>query len=140
MVKYNDFKLTKLFNLGSGISTNGQGLLQNNTVIIADANGGIEDIYCSSGSTVPNTGSWISPTGADVTNDTIDPFEVKLGGIENPASLVIHQRNGHLVTRSFQGVYTCKIKDDMQELNYLQVGIYPTGFNSKKFFKLKYNM
>ena len=67
----------------------------------------------------------------DVTNDTIDPFEVTVGGLEDPASLVVHQRNGHLVTRSFQGVYTCIIMDTLQELKYLLVGIYPTGFNSK---------
>ena len=80
---------------------------------------------------VPNIGSWISPSGIDLTNSTIDPFDVLVGGREDPGSLVIQQRSGHLISSSFQGVYRCIIEDEMQQQNYLLVGIYATGFSSK---------
>ena len=116
---------------GTGLSYTGRGLLDNNTVIIAGSNGDLGDIHCTSSSAMPNIGSWISPNGVNVTRDTSDPFDVLVGGSNDPASLVITQRSGHLITRSFQGVYTCAIDDAMQQLKYLQVGIYPSGFNSK---------
>ena len=116
---------------GTGLSYIGRGLLDNNTVIIAGSNGDLSDLHCTSSSTIPNIGSWISPNGVNVTRDTSDPFDVLVGGSNDPASLIITQRSGHLITRSFQGVYTCAINDAIQQLKYLQVGIYPSGFNSK---------
>jgi len=80
-----------------------------------------------------NIGSWISPNGNDVTRDSSDPFDVLVGGSNDPGSLIITQRSGHLITRSFQGVYTCIIEDDEQQSKYLQVGLYPNGFNSKYY-------
>lgn len=115
---------------GTGLSYGGSGLLENNTVIIADPNGIVDDLHCSSDSKVANTGQWISPNGVDVTNNTVLPFEVTVGNEQDPGSLLIHQRNGHILTRSFQGVYTCLVPDADGVQQYLSVGIYQNGFNS----------
>ena len=77
-----------------------------------------------------NIGRWISPNGVDVTNSTILPFEVTVGGEQDPGSLLIHQRNGHILTRSFQGIYTCLVPNADGVEQYLSIGIYENGFNS----------
>lgn len=116
---------------GIGLSYTGRGLLQNNTFITADSTGLIGELDCSSNSTTANTGRWIAPTGVDLTNSTTDPFDVIVGDEQDPGSLVIRQRIGHAVTRSFEGVYRCAIQDNGGVQTYLHVGIYRHGFNSK---------
>ena len=106
-------------------------MLENNTFITTDANGMIDDFHCSSDSTVANIGCWIAPNGVDLTSSTTDPFDVSVGDEQDPGSLVIQQSSGHIVTRSFQGVYTCAIQDRNGALTYHYVGIYNDGFNSK---------
>ncbi len=91
----------------------------------------IADFHCTSDSVMPNIGHWIAPNGADLTNSTTDPFDVNIGDDQDPGSLVIQQRNGHFVTRSFQGIYTCIIPNRNGVQTYLHVGIYQNGFNSK---------
>ena len=116
---------------GTGVSYIGTGLLENNTFITTDSMGTFSDIHCSSDSRAPYVGQWIAPSGVDITNATTDPFEVDIGDQRDPGSLVIQQRNGHIVTRSFQGVYTCIIPDKDGVEAYWHVGIYSNGFNSK---------
>ena len=106
----------------------GIGLLENNTFITVDSNGIIDDLDCSSGSLTADIGHWIGPNGVDLTNSTTDPFDVD---VQDPGSLVIRLRNGHIVTRSFQGIYTCTIQNDDRVDIYYHVGIYENGFNSK---------
>lgn len=79
-----------------------------------------------------NVGRWIAPYGVDLTNSTTDPFNVNRGDEQDPGSLVIQQRNGHIVTRSLQGIYTCIIPDENGKQTYTHVGIYQNGFNSKQ--------
>ena len=116
--------------IGTGLSSAASGLLNNNTIIVADSNGVIDDLHCSSDTTTANVGHWISSNGVDVTSSAIYPFEVTVGDEQDPGSLLIHQRNGHIVTRSFQGVYTCLIRDQNQVQQYIYVGIYQNGFTS----------
>ena len=78
-------------------------------------------------------GQWISPGGVDLTNATNDPFDINIGGGQDPASLLIQQRNGHVLTRSFEGVYTCIMPDEDGLQTFLRVGIYQNGFNSKNY-------
>lgn len=118
---------------GTGLSYSGTGVLPNNTFITADSNGMIGTIDCSSGSTTPNTGRWLAPSGSDLTSSTTDPYEVTVGGVEDPGSLVVTQRVGHVVSRSFEGVYTCVLEDEAGEQVYWRVGIYRSGFNSKNY-------
>ena len=103
---------------------------------MADSNGMIADIDCSSDSTTPYTGRWIAPTGADITNSTTDPFDVTVGDASDPGSVVIQQRVGHSITRSFEGVYTCALQDTNGVPIHLSVGIYQNGFNSKLHYFL----
>ena len=76
-------------------------------------------------------GHWISPNRVDLTNVTIDPFDVIVGTEQDTGSLVIRQRFGHVVTVSFQGIYTCIIPDENGVQTYHHIGIYQHGFNSK---------
>lgn len=92
----------------------------------------VDDLHCSSSSTVANTGRWIAPNGIDLTNSTTDPFDVVVGDEQDPGSLIVQQQDGHIVTRSFQGIYTCIIQSENGVQTYLHVGIYRNGFNSKK--------
>lgn len=114
---------------GVGIHYLGVGLLENNTLVIADTDQTLSDFHCSSGSTISNTGRWIAPNGNDLTDSAIDPFNVIQGGERDPGSLIIQQAPGHIITNSFQGVYTCVLPDDNGVQNYIHVGIYRNGFN-----------
>jgi len=108
-------------------------LLENNTFITTDASGVVGDIHCASASTVANVGQWIAPNEADLTKSATDPFDIRIGDQQDPGSLIIQQRLGHIVTRSFQGIYTCIIPDEDGVLQYLRLGIYQNGFNSESF-------
>ena len=122
---------------GVGIHYLGVGLLENNTLVTADTDQILSDFHCSSGSTMPNTGSWIAPNGNDLSNSTVDPFNVIQGGEHDPGSLIIQQAPGHIITKSFQGVYTCILPDDNGVLNYIHIGIYRNGFNCELALILK---
>ncbi len=91
----------------------------------------INDFHCSSDSTTANIGRWIAPNGVDLTSSTTDPFDVNVGDEQDPGSLVVQLSSGHSVTRSFQGIYTCIIRNGNGVLTYLHVGIYNDGFNSE---------
>ena len=106
----------------------GLGLLENNTLVTLDTDQTIDDIHCASGSSLSNVGHWIGPTGVDLTNSTVDPFNVLIGDERDPGSLLIQQASGHIVTNSFQGVYTCILPDELGVQKYLRVGIYRNGF------------
>ena len=105
------------------------GLLDNNTFVTADTDQTLSDLHCSSGSTMPNTGRWIAPNGNDLTNSTVDPFNIIQGDERDPGSLIIQQAPGHIITNSFQGVYSCVLPNDNGVLSYIYVGIYRNGFN-----------
>ena len=118
-----------VINAGVGINYLGVGLLENNTLVTADADQTINDLHCSSGSTIPSTGRWIAPNGDDLTNSTVDPFRVIQGDEHDPGSLIIQQASGHIITNSFQGVYTCILPDENAAKQYVHVGIYQNGFS-----------
>lgn len=107
-------------------------MLPNNSFITTDSSGMIDDLHCSSDSTIADTGHWIAPNGVDLTNSTTDVFDIIRGDEEDPGSLIVRLHHGHIVTRSFEGVYTCVIPMDDGIEAYHLIGIYQTGFNSKK--------
>ena len=113
-----------------GLSYIGIGLLDNNTLLKTDESGTINDIHCTSGSMRENVGHWIAPNGEEITNSTIDPFDIIVGGTRDPGSIVVRQASGHIVTRSFQGIHTCIIPDENGVQTYVHVGIFQHGFNS----------
>ena len=114
-----------------GLSYIGIGLLNNNTFVTTDESGMMDDIHCTSGSETENTGRWIAPNGEDLTNSTINPFDIIVGGAHDPGSIVVRQASGHIVTRSFQGIHTCIIPDEDGVETYIYVGIFQHGFDSK---------
>ena len=120
-----------------GIHYLGVGLLENNTLVTADTGQTLSDLHCSSGSTMPNAGRWIAPNGNDLTNSTVDPFNVIQGDERDPGSLIIQQAPGHIITNSFQGVYTCILPDDNGVQSYIYIGIYRNGFNCELTLLLK---
>jgi hypothetical protein len=115
---------------GTGLSYAERGLVENNTFITTDSNGMVDRFHCSSDSTMAGVGRWIAPSGVDLTNSTTDPFHVSVGDEQDPGSLVIQQHNGHIVTRSFEGIYSCIIPDERGVQMYHHVGIYRNGFSS----------
>lgn len=117
--------------IGVGINYLELGLLDNNTIITADTDETISDLHCSSGSKTPNVGHWIAPNGNDLTHSAVDPFDVLQGDESDPGSLIIRQASGHIITNSFQGVYTCILPDENGLQNYLHVGIYQNEFSCK---------
>jgi hypothetical protein len=114
-----------------GLSYIGIGLLDNNTFLTTDESGTIDDIHCTSGSMRGNVGRWIAPNGEDLTNSTIDPFDIVVGDFLDPGSIIVRQASGHIVTRSFQGMHTCIIPDENGVQTYIHVGIFQHGFESK---------
>ena len=80
---------------------------------------------------MPNVGSWIAPSGQDITTSSTDPFDVIVGGDSNPGYLSILQASGHFLTASFQGIYSCILPDENGVERQLNVGVYPNGFNGK---------
>lgn len=114
------------------MSYNRTKMLANNSFITSDSSGMIDDLDCSSDSTMAYAGYWIAPNGADITNTTTDPFDVIIGDEDDPGSLVVQLQHGHIVTRSFEGVYTCIMPREDGEESYHHVGIYQNGFDSKR--------
>ena len=80
---------------------------------------------------MPNVGSWIAPSGQDITTSSTDPFDVIVGGDSNPGYLSVLQASGHFLTASFQGIYSCILPDENGVERQLNVGVYPNGFNGK---------
>ena len=74
-----------------------------------------------------NVGMLIGPGGTNVTTGDVftithqQPGELR---VENPLSQ-------NALTASDQGVYTCRIPLLSGEMRDINVGIYPSGFNSK---------
>ena len=90
----------------------------------------MSDLHCASDSTTASVGQWIAPNGVDLTNSSTDPFDVIVGGVQDPGSFIVQLRHGHIVSSGFQGVYTCVLPREDGEQVYLRVGILPNGFNS----------
>ena len=116
---------------GVSISYSSVGVLPNNYLIISDVTG-IVNLDCVSASTSPNVGRWLDTSGVDITNSNTDPFDVVVGDSSDPGHLSI--TSGSSITSDSQGVYTCVLPDTFGEDTYLNVGIYPNGFNSKKSY------
>ena len=121
------------FSVGVGLHSAGAlGQLPNNSILIADSDGRIPQLQCLSGSTVPNVGRWLSPVGSDLSNITGFPFEITIGSASDPGSAVIETPTVNLpLSQSDEGVYSCIIPDEAEEVHYVHIGIYLNGFNSE---------
>ena len=100
------------------------GVLSNNTLIVTN-NGGLDTIYCISGSTQPEVGRWIAPNGEDFTEAGSHPFIVVQGGTNNPGVLEISLTpQGRFSSSEWLGVYSCVIPDEENVNKIVHIGIH----------------
>ena len=111
-------------------STGDLGSLPNNGIVISlnTAEGGFYfRFYCRSDSMMSNVGILIGLGGSAVTTSGIFDIARPQAGeltVENTPSQ-------NVLTASDQGVYTCRIPLQSGEMRHINVGLYPSGFNSK---------
>ena len=78
---------------------------------------------------VENTGTLVGPDETTITTGSVFNITHPL-----PGELRVENRPPkNLLTASDQGVYTCRMPLESQEMRDIHVGIYPSGFNSKNF-------
>lgn len=94
--------------------------------------GRFNQLQCISGSTMAGVGQWIAPDGSNITEDGNDVFNITVGASDNPGFTSIKIRDGASLTPDYEGVYTCLIPDENGDMQYLFVGLYGRGFNSKE--------
>ena len=107
------------------------GSLPNNGIIISlntTENGFYFRFFCRSDSMMSNVGMLIGPDGTTVT--TGDVFTI---AHPQPGELTVENKlSQNVLTANDQGVYTCHIPFQSGETRNINVGIYPSGFNSKR--------
>ena len=107
------------------------GSLPNNGIIISlntTENGFYFRFFCRSDSMMSNVGMLIGPDGTTVT--TGDVFTI---AHPQPGELTVENKlSQNVLTANDQGVYTCHISFQSGETRNINVGIYPSGFNSKR--------
>ena len=102
------------------------GVLPPHSAIQTNGAGNHAGLACLSGSLQPAVGSWLSPSGTDLTDNTTDPFDVTQGDAGNPGSLQVLFNRG--LTQDDLGLYTCDIPDVDGQLTSVYVGIYHPDF------------
>lgn len=111
------------FPTGIGLNLAGTGYLPDNSIIVLESlESRSPDMVCASESIGINVGSWIAPSGDDITTDTNDPFTVTFGGSVSPAFMRISQVDE--LGRGFSGVYSCQLPDAGGETLSVNVGIF----------------
>lgn len=104
--------------------TNDPGIIANNSIILTDNFGRVPQLECISGSKMPDVGRWLTPSGQDTTLSANDPFDVTVGGQDDPGYLDVALSPGLILTFRDQGVYTCHIPDETGMNVSVFVGIY----------------
>ena len=118
------------FPLGAGIySSSAHKALMNNSLIKADSNQQLGEFSCMSGSKQDGVGHFFGRDGKDITYKSGDPFHVSVGGKRNPG--LIQVSSYRTLYASYQGVYTCRIPDETDNLVDINVGLYRYEFNSE---------
>ena len=121
---------------GVGMYSPPFGIVSNNSLIVA-TNGGLDTIYCISGSTEPEVGRWIAPNGEDFTQPGGHPFNVVQGDTSNPGVLEISlSPQGRFSTSEWLGGYSCVIPDEENSTRIIHVGIH-TSARKLKFIECK---
>ena len=110
------------------------GSLPNNGIVISLNAAEISEFYirffCHSDSMMSNVGMLIGPDGTVVT--TGDVFTI---AHQQPGELTVENTpSQNVLTASDRGVYTCRIPLQSGEMRDINIGIYPSGFNSKCLF------
>ena len=82
---------------------------------------------CRTDSTLRNVGELIGPGGTAIT--TNDVFEINTNTANGGELEVANFVTSDDVTSSEQGVYTCRIPLQSEEIREISIGIYPNAFN-----------
>ena len=108
------------------------GVVSNNSLIVA-TNGGLDTIYCISGSTQTEVGRWTAPNGEDLNEPGGHPFTVVQGGTNNPGVLEISlSPQGRFSSSEWLGVYSCVIPDNDNINRIIHVGIHTSTRETNK--------
>ena len=114
------------FLVGVGIYHSGNGLLSNNSVVMASDGVLQGSFFCLSGRAEAAIGHWFSPNGQDFTTSGTHAFEVTVGGESNPGVVEISLSGpdslfpaGH-----WDGIYSCMITDEIGSEQIIYLGIY----------------
>ena len=112
-----------------------RGNFENNSCVVSDNPGGNDfrfRIFCRSDSMSGNVGDFIGPDGTPLTSNSF--FDIAR---RQPGEISMENRVGskNALTASQQGVYTCRIPKQSGEIGYINVGVYPSGFNSESLPK-----
>ena len=107
-----------------------RGNLPNNGLAIFDdpASGFRLRLFCRSDSMTPNVGQFIGLDGTAITSSSFFAIFRPQPGELTVESIVGSQS---ALTASQQGVYTCRIPLQSGQMKELNVGIYPSGFESE---------
>ena len=104
-------------------------LPNNGLAIFDDVSGGLRfRLFCRSDSMSENVGQFIGLNGNTLTSNSV--FSI---ANPQPGELTIQNTVGSqsALTSGDQGVYTCRIPLQSGVIKELNVGIYPSGFNSE---------
>ena len=105
------------------------GALPNNSLIIADNATATLRLHfvCRSTSSSSGVGQLLGLDGGAVsTGSLFTILSVQVGTVD------VQNNDGHpALTAVEQGVYTCRLPDESGEAVEVNVGIYPSGFNSE---------
>ena len=82
--------------------------------------------FCRTDSTVRNLGELIGPRGTAITTNAVFEITNSANGGELQVANFVRSDD---VTSSEQGVYTCRIPLQSEEIREINIGIYPNAFN-----------
>ena len=104
--------------------------IPNNSIVLTDKFGQIPSLQCISGSSLPNIGQWLSPSGQDVSQSSLDPFDAVSGDLVDPGYINLSMHFGRVLSIHDQGIYSCHIPNEFGENTSVTVGIYLPSFTS----------
>ena len=111
------------FYVGGGV-----GRIFNNSILETSSDGRIPQLLCLSGSSGYAVGQWIAPDGTILTTIQNDPFDVIFGDNNNPGQMMIETSiTNPSIMATHEGVYTCMIPNENDDIEYLRIGIYLSG-------------
>ena len=115
--------------LGAGFYVvGGVDRILNNSILETTSEGRIPQLLCLSGSSGSAVGQWIGPDGTVLTTTQSDPFDVIFGDNNNPGQMIVETPiTNPSIVATHEGVYTCMIPNENDEIEYLRVGIYLSG-------------
>ena len=126
---YNVILYNFTWHIGAGFYIGGGvGRIVNNSILESSSDGRIPQLLCLSGSSGSAVGQWIGPDGTILTTIQSDPFDVIFGDNNNPGQMIVETPiTNPSIMATHEGVYTCMIPNESDDIEYLRIGIYLSG-------------